>query len=109
MITHVLTFILGFITNTVTDWVFAGANKYQEKRSFGKLIKGFRKYTDQSKLFSIGPLITDCIVWKGIDEKNQRSYSRGDIELEFHQEATNNMTQDMQLFIDENWKTMILT
>lgn len=102
VIAFIVTFLSGLFTTFFINMILNSVDHIKEKRVFRTLIFGFEKYTNHSQLYSVGPLIMNCILWVGMTEKEQRGWKQQDISFSF-EETSKLIPDEMNAFIEANW------
>lgn len=102
LIAFIVPFLSGLFTTFFINIVLNSVDDIKEKHVFRTLIFGFKKYTNHSQLFSMGPLIMNCILWAGMTERKQAGWKQGDISFSF-EKSSKSIPEEMNDFIEENW------
>lgn len=98
----ILAFLAGIFLDFFKNVILSTIHEKRDKYVFSSLITGFKGFTDHSRLYSVGPLVTDCIVWKGMAKRNQRGFKRGEINFSFT-DYQKDRSADFNAYIQGNW------
>lgn len=96
-------FMLGVLTDFIKNTILDRVNEKKEKHILGSLINVFEKFTNHNNIFSIGPLVTNCIIWKGISKKDQIGMNQNQLFVNFDP-TPKTTSPEMKNYIESNWK-----